>query len=56
MNIGFLVVMVIGIVLGEVFFPLEGVRGRGIPLMNDTACTNVTTGEFKVHSSWGGGH
>lgn len=30
--------MVLGVVLGEVLYPLEGLRGRNIDLVNDTEC------------------
>ncbi len=43
-NLFFLVVLVVGVVLGEVYFPLEGVRGRELPLRNDTDCLNNTAG------------
>ena len=41
--------MALGIVLGEVFFPLEGLRGRNTSFNNDTACTEMFEG-----SSWYG--
>ena len=37
-NIVFFVIMILGIVLGEVLFPLEGLRGRNTSLNNDTRC------------------
>lgn len=53
-NLGFLVVMVVGVVLGEVLFPLQGVRGRGVPLENDTRCINETpAGQFPPQKALG---
>jgi hypothetical protein len=46
-NISFFLVMVLGVVLGEVLFPLEGLRGRNTSLNNDTTCTEEFEG-----SSW----
>ena len=31
-------------VVGEVLFPLQGVTGRNVPLMNDTMCRNDLAG------------
>ena len=36
--------MVLGMVLGEVLYPLEGLRGRNTSLNNDTACTEEFEG------------
>ena len=36
--------MVAGIVLGEVLFPLEGFRGNGRAISNDTVCLNNIEG------------
>jgi len=46
-NLVFFVVMVVGIVLAEVLFPLEGIRGGGgdDAILNDTKCLNDTPGE-----------
>ena len=53
MNAGFLIVMIIGVVLGEVYFPLEGVRGRGVALFNDTNCMNEMAGKMQsAEYSW----
>ena len=46
-NLGFLLVMVVSVVLGEVYFPLEGVRGRGVSLMNDTKCDENMAGKVR---------
>ena len=42
--------MVVGIVLGEVYFPLEGVRGSGVTFANDTRCLNETAGMINASS------
>lgn len=44
-NAGFLVILIVGVIVGEVFFPLEGVRGRGVPLMNDSMCNASEAGK-----------
>ena len=49
-NLVFFVVMVVGIVLAEVFFPLEGIRGGDDAILNDTRCLNDTAGKRLVHS------
>ncbi len=47
MNIFILLVMVVSIILGEVLFPLEGVRGEGIPFLNDSNCINNSAGTYE---------
>lgn len=49
-NLVFFVVMVVGIVLAEVLFPLQGIRGGGgdDSILNDTKCLNDTPGERLV--------
>ena len=39
-NIIFFLIMILGVILGEVRFPLEGLRGRNVALSNDTMCIN----------------
>ena len=39
-NLLFLLLMVAGIILGEVLFPFEGFHGNGDAIRNDTACLN----------------
>ena len=41
-------VMVVGIILGEVLYPLEGFRGRNIELVNDTVCIEQFGGTQKL--------
>ena len=48
MNLLFLIIMLVSIILGEVFFPLEGVRGEGISFINDTNCINHTAGTLSL--------
>ena len=43
-NVLFLLVMVAGILLGELLYPLEGVRGNRVSFINDSACLNQTAG------------
>ena len=40
--------MILGIVLGEVFYPMEGLRGRGTNLNDDTNCTDQFAGEYII--------
>jgi len=40
----FLVILIVGVVAGEVFFPYEGIQGRGMSLQNDTMCTDNIAG------------
>lgn len=47
-NIIFFLIMILGIVLGEVLFPLEGLRGRNTSLNNDTTCTEKFEGCITV--------
>ena len=49
-NLFFLLVMMLGIVLGEVLYPLEGVRGNGVTIANDTACLSNTGGGCLMRS------
>ena len=44
-NLLFLFVMALGIVLGEVLFPLEGFRGSGRAISNDTMCERNLEGD-----------
>ena len=44
----FFVVMVAGIVLAEVFFPMQGVRGSDNLMINRTGCFNESPGERPV--------
>ena len=43
-NLIFLAVMVIGIIVGEVRYPKEGVRGGPITIANDSMCTDEIEG------------
>lgn len=43
-NLIFLVVMIIGIIVGEVQYPLEGVRGGPITIANDSQCLGEKEG------------
>ena len=48
MNVLFFVVMITGIVLAEVFFPKQGVRGEDNLMINRTGCFNESPGERPV--------
>jgi hypothetical protein len=47
-NLFFLFVMVLGIVLGEVLYPLEGFNGSGRAISNDTMCLGNLEGCISV--------
>ena len=50
-NVIFLVIMVIGIIVGEVLYPKEGFRGRNIKLVNDTMCIEQFEGTQKFYNN-----
>ena len=46
----FLIIMAVGIILGEVLFPQEGVRGQGTVITNDTDCLENLIGNV-IHDT-----
>ena len=52
-NAVFLVILIVGVVLGEIYFPNEGIRGRGVSLMNDTNCIENIPGKDAEWVGWG---